>query len=201
MCLLFETIKVANGKVFHLPYHQKRLGQYSSVELDTYVNTSVHLPATGTYKLRIIYTNDHVYHHTIEPYIPKKIESLKLVIDNHIDYHKKYNDRSLLNHLMVQKNENDDILIVKNGLLTDTSFANIAFFDGHQWMTPETPLLEGTCRARLIDQKIIIPTRITSKDLGLFSKFMLINAMLDFDKQRAIEYSFNGSELHPSTKF
>lgn len=96
---------------------------------------------------------------------------------------------------MTQKSECDDILIIKNGVVSDTSFANIIFFDGQRWVTPKIPLLEGTCRARLIANNTIISQEITLNDLKLFSKFMIINAMLDFDTQRAVEYYFNGSEI------
>lgn len=195
MCLLFETIKVINGEVCNLLYHQRRVAKYSDVDIFGYIVTNVAIPLMGRYKLRITYTKTHVSNHLIEQYTPKKIESLKLVVDDNIDYHQKFDDRSSLNNLVAQKGDCDDILIIKNSLVTDISFANILFFDGKRWITPETPLLEGTCRARLIAQNIITPQIIAVDDIKLYSKFMTINAMLDFNTQRAVEYYFNGDKI------
>jgi 4-amino-4-deoxychorismate lyase len=74
-----------------------------------------------------------------------------------------------------------DVLIVKNGLITDTSFANIAFSDGNKWYTPDTPLLKGTQRAYYLAQGILTERRISPADLRGFTKARLINAMLDLN--------------------
>jgi 4-amino-4-deoxychorismate lyase len=78
------------------------------------------------------------------------IESLKLVEDNTISYRHKYSDRSHLLELMNMRGDCDDILIVKDGYITDTSFSNIVFFDGDKWVTPARPLLRGTMRESLL---------------------------------------------------
>lgn len=200
MCLLFESIKVKNGKIYNLEYHQQRVDKHSTINLFAYINKDVVIPVVGEYKLRILYTRNHVQSHSIELYSPKKLESLRIVIDNSIDYHKKYENRTDLDNLMAVKGECDDILIIKNNLVCDTSFSNIIFFDGEKWITPEKPLLEGTCRARLMAQKIISPQLITFNDLKLFSKFLLINAMLDFDIKRSAEYYLNGDIIYLKTK-
>ncbi|MDD2451972.1 MAG: aminotransferase class IV, partial [Sulfurovum sp.] len=62
----------------------------------------------------------------------------------------------------------------------DTTIANIAFFDGRQWITPKKPLLEGTMRAYLIDQKFLREENIPSDLLDRFEKVALMNAMLGF---------------------
>ncbi len=72
----------------------------------------------------------------------------------------------------------DDVLIVKNGLLTDTSYANIAFFDGVQWLTPATPLLAGTRRQQLLEQGVITEATLHPSDLKQFKFAKLMNAML-----------------------
>ena len=60
-----------------------------------------------------------------------------------------------LNSLFQIRQDKDDILIVKNGLLTDTSIANIALYDGNDWYTPLHPLLKGTKRAELLDKGVL----------------------------------------------
>ena len=129
-----------------------------------------------------------------KPYQPRTIKSLKLVEDDEIDYAFKYADRESINLLYERRGTYDDILIVKNNLITDTSFCNIIFFDGQKWVTPELPLLKGTKRQQLLDEGIINEARILVEDLGSFKKFMLINAMLDFDENRSL--SIHGIERY-----
>lgn len=191
MCLLFESINITNGEVCNLPYNQLRAAKYSSIDLLSYINSNVNIPVAGTHKLRITHSESGIYDHTLELYTPKRVDSLKLITDNDIDYHKKSTDRRCFDNLMEHKGACDDILIIKNGVVSDISFANILFLDGERWITPDTPLLEGTCRARLIAQNIVTTRRVTPNDLGLFSKFMVVNSMLDFDPQRAVTYRFN----------
>ena len=197
MCLLFETIQVKNGVVRNIEYHQQRVNISSSINLMEYVDSSVIIPKFGLYKLRVTYSESAVVGHNIERYTPKKVESLRVITDNDIDYHKKFDDRTSLNNLLMQKEECDDILILKNGMITDISFANIIFFDGEKWVTPTTPLLEGSCRARLIDINTITPHQITYSDLEKFSHFMTINAMLDFEPARAIAYTLKAGIIAP----
>ena len=71
----------------------------------------------------------------------REIRSLKVVVDDRIDYSFKSADRSSLNRLTAQKGDCDEIIIVKNGLVTDTSFTNIAVFDGEQWLTHDIRFL------------------------------------------------------------
>ncbi len=130
-------------------------------------------------KCRLCY-NDSTYKYDLEPYQIKKIETitLKQVADD-FDYTFKYADRTLLNNLKGNENE---ILMLKKGLVTDTSYANIAFFDGKKWVTPEKPLLEGTKRSALLQHKIIQTLNISVEDLQKFSHFKLFNAMIDWQE-------------------
>ncbi|WP_333578016.1 aminotransferase class IV, partial [Leyella stercorea] len=68
---------------------------------------------------------------------------------------------------------------VKNGLLTDTSFTNVAVFDGERWLTPKYPLLLGTKRASLLERQVIKEADISVETLMNAQKVSLINAMID----------------------
>ena len=81
------------------------------------------------------------------------------------------------NELFAKKGSCDDVIIVRNGLITDSSYANLIFFDGREWITPKVPLLEGTCRARLLASGKIKTGNIGIKELSAFKGFKLINAM------------------------
>lgn len=184
MCpVYFESIRVADGKVFHLDYHQRRVERISAVQLQEAVDR-VSLPQKGLYKLRISYTPTAILRTDTQAYTPKDIDSLKGVYDDHIDYSLKSEDRSALNRLHRLRESCDDVLIIKNGRVTDTSYCNILFSDGAKWITPDTPLLEGTCRARLIEEGKVGVEEIRITDLHAFKYYMLVNAMLDFDEQR-----------------
>ena len=95
----------------------------------------------------------------------------------------KSTDRSRLNALVAQKGNCDDIIIVKHGLLTDTSFTNLAIFDGKHWVTPRHPLLPGTKRAALLDKGMIQKADITLEDLRNANKVSLFNAMIEFGER------------------
>jgi len=189
---LFETIKICDGKIFNLKWHQWRFEQSCKNyfgKLATYKLTNViSLPdsvKTGLFKLRLSYNLDH-YKLEFNPYTYKKISSLKMICSDHIEYTLKYSDRNQLNELLAQKDNCDDILIIKNILITDTSFTNIVFLDGEKWITPKTPLLKGTCRERLLHKQKIFEAEIKVDDLHRYQSFKLINAMRDFDETESL---------------
>jgi 4-amino-4-deoxychorismate lyase len=137
----------------------------------------------GIYKCRVLYKMD-VEEIEFAPYKPKKIRSLKLVICEDIDYTYKQVEKGRFNELLLKNIGYDDIIIVKDGLITDTSFSNIAFYDGIKWVTPSTPLLKGTKREYLLRNKIIFEKEIKVNEVYIFEKAILFNAMLDFDESR-----------------
>lgn len=181
-----ETIKCIDGKVFNIGFHQKR---YESVLLSYGItkfqdlNSLIKAPKDGLYRCRLIYSsiNQDPIEITYHKYNKKKIESLKIVYDDKIEYSKKYLNREDINKLYEQRDGCDDIVIVKKSLLTDTSIANIAFYDGKKWLTPTHPLLKGTTRERLLQEGKIVESDIKVEDLKSFSKLALLNAMIDFD--------------------
>ena len=65
--------------------------------------------------------------------------------------------------------------------MTDASYSNIILFDGKNWITPETYLLNGVKRQFLLHQKVIKEAKVTIDNLHNFSKIALINAMRDFE--------------------
>jgi len=187
MCRLLETIRMENLQVENLAAHQFRMdqsslhffGHPSGINLQDLVDESIQNPNQsylndGIFKMRVVYSQQ-LEEVTFMPYKLPEIQSLKLVIDDEIDYAHKFADRQKLEQLMLQRGSCDDIVIVKNGLVTDTSYANLAFFDGNHWFTPDQPLLKGTRRALLILQKKILPTQIRPAHLRFFKKARLFH--------------------------
>lgn len=139
------------------------------------------LPDTGVYKLRVLY-GEHFQGLETYPYTIKPVRTLRLVEGNGLQYSKKYANRLSINELLAQRGECDDILITQHGFLTDTSYANIALYDGTGWFTPSCPLLRGTRRAKLLQEGTIKAAVIRSKDLPHFKKIRLMNSMLPWEE-------------------
>jgi 4-amino-4-deoxychorismate lyase len=187
MSRLIESIKLLDGKFHHLSYHEERMmyslkrlfGHNELVDLQGYLN-SKRVPRKGLYKSRIVYD-----HRTMEiafsPYIARPAQSLKVVDDDHLEYDLKFADRSGIDRLFQRRGRCDDILIIRHGRITDSSVANVVFRKGANWYTPASPLLRGTTRQRLLDQKNIQEEEISKKDIRSFETFKTINAMLEFD--------------------
>ena len=181
--LLLETIRIENGEVFNLPYHQKRFdksrkrlfGTEKNLELSNLITTA---PSRGLYRCRIVYDRE-IQSVEYLPYTPKEIRQLR-VVSAKIEYPCKYLNRDNFNTLLRENSDVDEILIEKDGLLTDTTISNIAFYDGNTWFTPQKPLLEGTMRAKLIDEGFLKRKEITKEELPRYTQVALINAMIGF---------------------
>jgi 4-amino-4-deoxychorismate lyase len=196
MYRFIESLRIEKHRPQHLGWHNKRLNEtrqhfFGPVpEID--LEERLILPEKmddGIYKCRILY-GEKIEEVAFQLYQPRSIKTLRLVKDDHVDYTYKYEDRRLFEHLMAQKGDADDILIVKNGCMTDTSFSNIAFFDGKNWYTPDTFLLNGTCRQRLLADGTLQEARITLANLPAFSLVKPINAMLEPDKTPSVRLLF-----------
>lgn len=184
---LLESIRLQNGNFHRLNYHQQRMDR-STKELWRHKNRislfedlkKYNPPKAGLYKCRVVYTTQ-IESVEFVPYILNPVESLKVVYDQEVEYTHKYHDRNALGALFNQRQFCDDILIVKDGFVTDSSYSNIIFYDGVNWITPDTPLLTGTMRQFLLDTAEIKAAPVRVQDIPSFKTFRLINAMLAFD--------------------
>ncbi len=178
-----ETIKVLDGRVYNILYHQERyesvLNSFGFLKYENLIDY-INPPQLGLYRCRVIYTDEKISV-TYHEYKRKEIVSLKLLYNDEIDYRYKSKDREKIDALYVKREKCSDILIVKNSYITDTSIANIALYKNGIWVTPKNPLLKGTTRARLIKEEKIVEEDISVKDIFEYSKIALLNAMIDFD--------------------
>jgi len=201
MCLFLESIRIDHGQPENLMAHQQRMdatvrhffGQRNALSLEDLVvkqlaDSQNEFLKQGLYKMRLVYSQQPEEVSFVAYRLPI-IESLQCVEDNQVEYRFKFADRSALNVLFAQRGQADDILILKKGLITDTSYANVAFFDGTCWFTPREPLLAGTRRASLLAQNIISPTDISPNELGNYQKIRLFNAMIRWED--AIDIQIN----------
>ena len=183
--LLIETIRIQNGRVRHIEYHNQRcnesrkvlFGTSDSIDLRKFIDTKQ--AKTTEVKCRITYDNT-IQKIEYETYQIRPVQSLKLVKANDLDYSHKYAHREELKRIFDQRQDKDDVLIVKNGLLTDTYYANVALEKNGIWYTPKTPLLKGTARARLIDKGKITPIDIPAGQYSSYTAISIFNAMIPF---------------------
>ena len=174
--LFFETIKCEDGAAYNLEYHCRRIARtiMININLQEYI-----LPINDDFlKCKVIYDKYGVIDVLYEPYIKRLMKSFKIIYDDTIEYKHKSTNRQAIDTLYSQKQNADEIIIVKNGWITDTSIANIAIYDGFNWLTPKTPLLRGTTQERLLEQKELIQANISVEMLKNAKKIALLNAMV-----------------------
>jgi len=177
---LLETLRCEGGEVHHLPYHQQRLNRSLQAvgTMTTYnLSTLITPPDKALYRCRFLYTPTS-FSIEFHPYTPRTIATLRIIHDDTLNYPLKYAQRDALNLLFEQRKGADDVLIVQNNYLTDTTIANIALYLDHQWLTPQTPLLKGTTRERLINEGKITTAHLTVFDVKNATKIALMNAMM-----------------------
>jgi 4-amino-4-deoxychorismate lyase len=186
MCRFVESIKLKDGVFYRLKLHQERVNKAFAacypdedpISIFQNLNQSV-IPQDGTYKCRMIYDED-VQLLEFVPYERREINSLKLVETNMESSAYKLEDRTGFNAAFAQRGYCDDVLLVKKGLLMDTSYCNIALYDGENWVTPGVPLLYGVNRAELLVEGKLIEKDIAVSELKNYQKIALFNAMIEF---------------------
>ncbi|KMQ66724.1 aminodeoxychorismate lyase [Chryseobacterium angstadtii] len=186
MSQFIESIKVEDQEIFLLELHQKRVnqtfahfGKEGSIDLAKIFKNLEH-DEDGLFKLRLSYDLDKRVRTQMIPYAIPEIQSFQLIENNSFDYSFKFEDRKELEK-MKMKSKAEEIIIVKNNHITDTSFSNILFLKGKDWFTPNTYLLNGVQRQNLLKNKKIKETEVTLQNIKQFTHFQLINALNDFD--------------------
>lgn len=184
MSRYIETIRIENGQIYNLPYHNRRMNETrwnifqaaDELDLSDYIHPEAYQDRT---KCRVVYEQE-IVEVEYAPYSIRQVSSLHIVEDNTLSYRYKSTDRDALNKLFTSRGVADDVLILRNGLLTDTSICNIALWNDERWFTPSCPLLQGTKRASLMDDGKLFPLEIKVDDLKFYSRIRLFNAMIEF---------------------
>ena len=200
---LLESIRLEDGRLPLLEYHQQRvdrsrkrlLARAPSLKLAAELQKH-DLPRTGLFKVRVVYGH-RIQSVDVRPYTIRPVHSLCVLPAPDLRYEKKYADRSGIQELFAQRGAADDVIMTQHGYLTDSSYANLALFDGRRWYTPAAPMLRGTRRASLLADGILEPTLIRVRDLPRFEKIRLVNAMMEWEEGpeiplSAVDYSLPG---------
>ncbi|MBN2636751.1 MAG: aminotransferase class IV [Prolixibacteraceae bacterium] len=193
MYQLFETIKCVDGQLLNMEFHQERFDKSRKMYLACndliLLREKISVPdecKSGVFRCRVTYSKkiekvEFIRHEY------RKIESLKLVSDNSVEYQFKYADRQHLTQLFEKRGDCEDILIIKNNCITDSYTANPIFFDGKKWWTPDTVLLPGTQRAKLLHEGKISVRKITPASLNSYMKVGLVNAFQSIENMPVID--------------
>ncbi len=183
--LFTEVIKLKDGLFYNLEYHKVRVNKtctaFGLPHIDlTQIEDAVSNNCTkGLYKCRVLYS-DKIDNIEITPYTFRAIKTVELIEDNSIEYSFKYACRDRFNALKAASCS-DEIIIVKNGFITDSSYTNLVFRQGNEYFTPKDPLLPGTKRESLLDAGIIKAKSIKIEELFEYNTIHFINAMIDLE--------------------
>ena len=134
MCRFIETIRVEDGHPCLLSLHEERMNRtraafFPEAPLASLADCfSEGMAGAGVWKWRLVYDREGIRECTCTPYVMRRVERLRLVSDDTIDYAYKRADRSALEACFARRGTADDVLIVRGGLLTDTSIANVALW-------------------------------------------------------------------------
>ena len=193
MSLLVETIRTEEGRLLNISFHNERMKRslygIFGLKNETDLEKLIVVPEfarKGIYKCRVEY-DQKIRKIDFFLYKIKPVNSLKLIENNEIDYRFKFLNREAIDRLMANRGECDDIIIIKNGFVTDSSYANLIFMDrsGNQ-VTPETFLLKGTRRESMLKQGLITEKKINYSDINKYIKVKLINAMIGLNDTEGI---------------
>ena len=199
--MFIETLRIQDGHPCHLDDHtdrMRRTAQHFGFTAPTLPHDiEARLPddlRSGTVRCRVLY--DHTLREiTFTPYCKRRIERLIAVDAGAMDYAFKYADRSPLARPQIPLAETDELLFVRNGCVTDTSYTNLILRRGDALVTPDTFLLDGTCRRRLLRTGRVRTARVRLSDLPAYDGLLLVNAMMPLDEAIRLPISAVHSDL------
>jgi len=185
--LLIETIRIQNGRVRNIEYHNRRcnssrkalFGSKNNLDLRPVIDaTQVKSPEV---KCRITYDQE-IKNVEYESYTFLPIKSLAYIEIGNFNYSFKFANRKALDQFYNQRGDKDDILMLKNRMITDTYYANVALLKDEKWFTPRNPLLKGTCRERLLHIGKIIESEMHIDQIESFDAITTFNSMIPFKR-------------------
>jgi 4-amino-4-deoxychorismate lyase len=191
-----ESVCFEKGEYRLLDLHQQRVDKTFKkyYPLTIPFNLEAHLPKLDfedKYKVRVVYNNESVDIEFAE-YHRLKVQSMKVVETTGLSYAFKHKERGKIEKLYELRGAADDIIIINDGKVTDSSYGNLVFWDGNKWYTPKTYLLNGVKRQFHLKYGLILEKSISAMNIKDFEKVCLINAMLDLGD---VEINFENIEV------
>lgn len=179
--MLFETIRVLDGVAERVTLHRERAERSCGralPQLESAVAMALEaLPRRGEFRLHLSYDADGVASMTAVPYRLRRLRRLRAV-EAEVDYSLKSEDRRALESLRQRCDDADEVLILRGGWVTDTTFSNVLLGEPGHWICPTHFLLRGTRRESLLRAGSVELRPLRAEDLHRFRFITLINAML-----------------------
>jgi 4-amino-4-deoxychorismate lyase len=182
MFQLVESIWLKDGELPLIDFHQKRFEEtcinlYGACKHKPIFNYLDDMPVSGEFKCRFLYNANEVkveYH----PYTRSIISKIKAVeISKNIVYDYKYIGRPYLDIAFAERDDADEIIMIKNGCVTDAYYYNIVFEKEGEFYTSSTPLFRGVMRSYLLSINFINEIIIKEEDIFKYESIHLINAL------------------------
>ncbi|HPL05007.1 MAG TPA: aminotransferase class IV [Bacteroidales bacterium] len=184
MFQFIESIRLENGVVHNLNYHQERVNKTFLQIFKMPVNFSLEkiisenkFPKQGLFKIRIVYDS---HRQTIEfaTYTRPKFHSYKLIeIENDFTYSFKSTDRKFFDTIYQETDKNALPILIQNKNVSDSVFSNLIFEKNGNLYSPNTPLLFGTMLSQSLQQHKINMITIKEDEVKNFDYIYPINAM------------------------
>lgn len=185
MSLLVESIRIVNGKIRLIDFHNARanasrkilFGSTDQLNLYKQLRNSA-IPQSGEVKCRVLY-GEKIEEISFQPYVRKEIKHIQIMAGGDIKYQHKWVERPQLDELFYKKaSDVQEICILdEQDYVTDGYYYNYVFEKDGQLFTPITYLLPGVMRASLIAKGRVIEVPIHINDVSKFEFVHLINAM------------------------
>ncbi|WP_457563908.1 aminotransferase class IV [Caminibacter pacificus] len=181
---LIETMLVTNRNIQNFELHidrVKRSCEYLKWKFDIQEWKSIKdkFPYNESIRLRVTYNQKGIRDLELFKIQKREFKTFK-VVEIDFDYFLKKKKRKNFETLKKRYPKFDEFILIKNGLVTDTTISNLAFFTGNEWITPKFPLLKGTKREELLKKGLLKEENIKKSDLKYFKKIAMINAILGF---------------------
>ncbi len=183
MSLLLESIKILNGKVYNMTFHEQRANHSRKmlfgIERPLNMKKAIVVPEEfkrGLVKCRVIY-GESIESVSFTRYEKRKINSAKVIYADEVFYNHKYVIRKELDDLYAKRENFDEIIMIKNGMVTDAYYFNLVFEKEGKYFTSDTPLLHGIQRERLILSQKVREIPIHIDEISSYERVHFVNAL------------------------
>lgn len=180
---LFETIRIENGEIKLLEFHQRRVNHTfkyffpgaKPLCLCNIISTD-NLNSPHRIKCRVSY-NEKRFQIEYSPYSLRQINEL-VPVETNLSYPFKFEDRTQLLSAKGQLQAGEEILYVTNARIRECSYANVLLEIDGDWLTPMYPIFHGVMRSYLLQKGIIRIADLFLSDLEDSQSIKLVNAMM-----------------------
>lgn len=183
-CRFIESIRVFGGKAENLSYHQARVRDTFAhhfrnrkpVSLQQVIDDNPP-PENGLFKLRIVYSE------TVEvaEYLPYLTPHFKIFrcfsVPDDFEYQFKSANRQLFDEISQKAGADVLPVLIRKGVVTDSTITNLIFKKRDQWFTPTSLLLQGVQLQKVTEAFPLHRIKIRETEIETFDAIYPINAL------------------------